>query len=117
MRTLAVVSLSALLAVAASGPAPAQSYSYSCRNGIAATGRMANGLNFDPPRRYDTERAARSRAIAAWRQGVAARCPTHSTFWWRAHDKRVDCEGYAGGVACQVRAIPARKLLYFGAAD
>ena len=28
--------------------------------GIAAQGRMANGLNFDPPRRFDTERTARS---------------------------------------------------------
>jgi hypothetical protein len=115
MRMLATLSLSALLAVAASGPAPA--HSYSCHGGIAAAGRMANGLNFDPPRLYDTERVARSRAIAVWRQKVAARCPGRSTFWWRAHDKRVDCEGYAGGVACEVRAVPARKLLYFGAAD
>lgn len=115
MRMLATLSLSALLAVAASGAASA--HSYSCRSGISAAGRMANGLNFDPPRRYDTERVARSRAIAAWRQRVALRCPGHSTFWWRAHDKRVDCEGYAGGVACQVRAAPARKMFAFGVAD
>ena len=115
MRMLATLSLSALLAVAASGAASA--HSYSCHSGIAAAGRMANGLNFDPPRRYDTERVARSRAIAAWRQRVALRRPGHSTFWWRAHDKRVDCEGYAGGVACRVRAAPARKLFAFGVAD
>jgi hypothetical protein len=115
MRMLAALSLSALLGMAASGTASA--HSYSCHGGIAALGRMANGLNFDPPRRYDTERVARSRAIAAWRLRVATRCPAYSTFWWRAHDKRVECEGYAGGVACEVRAAPARKLFSFGMAD
>src|SRR5436853_4653298 len=113
MQMLAMSSLSAMLVLAAAVPASA--HSYSCHQGIAATGRIANGRNFDPPRLYDTQRAARSRAVAAWRQRVALRCPGRSTFWWRAHDKRVDCEGYAGGVACEVRAVPARKLLNFGA--
>ena len=115
MKSLAALSLGAVLAVSAAGSASA--HSYGCHDGIAAWGRMSNGLNFDPPRRYDTERLARSRAIAAWRLKVATRCPSRSTFWWRAHDKRVDCEGYAGGVACEVRAIPARKLFSFGMAD
>src|SRR4051812_26363478 len=95
MKSLAALSLGAVLAVSAAGPASA--HSYGCHDGFAAGGRTANALNFAPPRRYDTERLARSRAIAAWRQKVAARCPSRSTFWWRAHDKRVDCEGYAGG--------------------
>jgi hypothetical protein len=43
--------------------------------------------------------------------------PRSNPLWWRAHDKRVDCEGYAGGVACEVRAAPARKLFSFGMAD
>lgn len=115
MNMLVTLSLSALLSVAACGAASA--HSYACRSGIAAASRMANGLNFDPPRRYDIERVARSRAIAAWRLKVAVRCPRRSTFWWRAYDKRVDCEGYAGGIACQVRAVPARKLFAFGIAD
>jgi len=112
---LATLSLSALLGLAPCSAASA--HPYSCYSGIAAAGRMANGLNFDPPLRYDTERVARSRAIAAWRQRVALRCPGRSTFWWRAHDKRIDCEGYAGGIACQVSAVPARKLFHFGLAD
>lgn len=115
MRMLAALGLAALLAAATSGAASA--HAPQCHYGIIATGRMANGLSFEPPRRYDTQGVARSRAIASWRARVAARCPQHSTFWWRAHDKRVSCEGYAGGVACEVRAIPARKLLSFGAAD
>jgi len=115
MRMLSTLGLSLLLAATAS--ATASAHWQGCQRGIAAVGRMANGLNFDPPRRYDTQWAARHRAIAAWRQRVAASCPRHSTFWWRAHDKRVDCEGYAGGIACVVRAAPARKLFLFGAAD
>src|SRR5438046_1043273 len=115
MRVLSTLGLSALLMAAACGTASA--YSPRCQLGIAAAGRMANGLNFDPPRHYATERLARRRAIEAWRQKVDWRCPGHSTFWWRAHDKRVDCEGYAGGVACEVKAVPARKLFAFGVAD
>jgi hypothetical protein len=115
MELLATSSVTALLVLAAC--APASAHWSGCRDGVAAVGRMANGLNFDPPRHYDAERLARSRAIAAWQQKVALRCPGRSTFWWRAYDKRIDCEGYAGGVACQVRAAPARKLLTFGFSD
>jgi hypothetical protein len=109
MKTLATLSLGALLAMLAASPG-ALAHPGPCEIGLRAMGRMANGLNFDPPRHYDTIKAARSRAIAAWRQKVAARCPGHSTFWWRAHAKRIDCEGYAGGVSCEVEARPARKL-------
>jgi len=106
MKLIATTSVTALLVLAACTPASA--HWSGCRDGVAAVGRMANGLNFDPPRHYDTERLAAE---------VALRCPGRSTFWWRAYDKRVDCEGYAGGVACRVRAAPARKLLSFGFPD
>jgi hypothetical protein len=109
MKALTTPCLVAVLAMLATSP-EALAYSGPCEIGLRATGRMSNGLNFDPPRHYDTMKAARSRAIAAWRQKVAVRCPHHSTFWWRAHGKRVDCEGYAGGVNCEVAATPARKL-------
>ena len=109
MKTLAILGLGACLALIANSAA-ALADPLQCEFGLHATGRMANGLNFDPPRHYDTLRQARSRAIAAWRQKVATRCPRHSTFWWRAYAKSVDCEGYAGGVSCQVAARPARKL-------
>ena len=109
MKALATLCLGALLAIMAASP-EALAHSGQCDLGLRAAGRMPNGLNFDPPRPYDTAKAARSRAIAAWRQKVAARCPRHSTFWWRAHAKSVDCEGHAGGASCEVGARPARKL-------
>ena len=112
MKTLATLCTGALLAMMAASPG-ALAHSGQCEIGLRATGRMSNGLNFDPPRHYDTVKAARSRAIAAWRQKVAMRCPRHSTFWWRAYSKSVDCEGYAGGVSCEVGARPARKLFSF----
>jgi hypothetical protein len=109
MKTPATLCLGALLAMMAASP-DAVAHSAQCELSVRAMGRMPNGLNFEPPRHYDTVRMARSRAIAAWRQKVAARCPHHSTFWWRAQAKSIDCEGYAGGVSCEVGARPARKL-------
>jgi hypothetical protein len=76
-----------------------------------ATGRMANGLNFDPPRNYDTMALARTRAIAGWQQKVAALCLRHSPPWWHAHAKQLVCECHADGIGCEVTAKPARKLL------
>ena len=78
-----------------------------CPGPIVASARAPNGLNFDPPKQYDTEKLARRRAITSWRREVAKRCPHSSTLWWRAHGKKIDCEGYAGGVECEARAHPA----------
>jgi hypothetical protein len=114
MNRWVAVGLGGLLgALASCGPALADPAW--CEREVVGSGRIANGLNFDPPRHYDTQAVARQRAIAAWRDKVGVRCPHHSTFWWRAHGKSVDCEGYAGGIECEVRAVPARKLLSFGA--
>ncbi len=107
MRPLTQSSLSALLlalSVCAAGAEEA------CRGTIAASARAPSGLNLEPPQHYDTEKLARSRAIARWRQEVATRCPQASTLWWRAHGKKIACEGYAGGIECEVSALPARKL-------
>lgn len=109
MKTLAALCLGAVVTLLAASP-DALAHSGQCETGLRATARMPNGLNFEPRRHYDSVKAARTRAIAAWRQKVAARCPGHSTFWWRAHAKSIDCEGYAGGVSCEVGARPARKL-------
>jgi hypothetical protein len=79
----------------------------SCPGPIVASARAPNGLNLDPPQHYDTQKLARSRAIASWRREVAKRCPQSSTLWWRAHGKKIDCEGYAGGIECEVRGQPA----------
>jgi hypothetical protein len=104
MKTLpALVSIALLLAFGVSGAAANDE----CPGTIVASARAPNGLNFDPPQHYDTEKLARGRAITSWRREVAKRCPNSSTLWWRAHCKKIDCEGYAGGIECQARAQPA----------
>lgn len=107
MRTFTLLALSALLLAVGVGGAAAKD---ECQGAIVASARAPNGLNLEPPQHYDTEKLARSRAIASWQQKVAALCPQDSTLWWRARDKKVDCEGYAGGIGCEVSARPARKL-------
>jgi hypothetical protein len=107
MRTLTNLPLSALaLALGISGAAAKEA----CQSAIAVSARAPNGLNLEPPQHYDTEKLARSRAIAIWKQAVATRCPRYSTLWWRARDMKVECEGYAVGDGCAVIARPARKL-------
>jgi hypothetical protein len=81
-----------------------------CDRGFAAQARVANGLNYDPPRAYDATALARSRAIGLWKMKVRTLCPDHSAFWWRAFEKDVSCEGYAGGIGCRVAARPAHKF-------
>src|SRR5262249_51693455 len=104
----AMLPLSAFLVlVAAHGAASAQSVH--CDGVVTASARAPNGANFDPPRHYDTEKLARSRAVTAWQKVVAARCLRHSPSWGRAHDKKMECDGYAGGIGCQASARPSRK--------
>lgn len=81
-----------------------------CDRGFYAQARVANGLNYDPPRHYDATALARSRAIGLWKMKVRTLCPDHSAFWWRAFEKDVACEGYAGGIGCRVAARPAHKF-------
>ncbi len=107
MRTLALLPLSALLLAVGIGGAAAKD---ECKGAIVASARAPNGINLEPPQHYDTEKLARSRAIASWQKNVATLCAQYSTLWWRAHDKKVDCEGYAGGIGCEVSARPAHKL-------
>ena len=107
MRMLPKLPLSALLLALGISGAVAKD---ACQGAIADSARAPNGLNLDPPQHYDTEKLARGRAIAGWQQKVATRCPLYSTLWWRARDRKVDCEGYAGGIGCEVSARPARKL-------
>lgn len=109
MSTRAIVCLSALLALGLS-TSSASAYSWGCNASLGAWGRAPNGLNYEPPRGYDTVALARARAISNWKTRVRVACPDHSAFWWRAADKAVDCQGYAGGAACTVRARPALKF-------
>src|SRR5437879_5740963 len=104
---LHVFALAALLGVG--GAAAAQTGQ--CSNAIVASARAPNGLNYDPPRHYDTEKLAQKRAVAAWQRTVAAACPRYSTSWSRAQEKTFNCEGYAGGISCEASARPARRML------
>lgn len=81
-----------------------------CDRSFYAQARVPNGMNFDPPQHYNATTVARSRAIGLWKMKVRTLCPDHSAFWWRAFEKDVACEGYAGGIGCRVAARPAHKI-------
>lgn len=106
MSTFEQLALSALLVATGVSGAAAED---ACASEIVVSARAPNGLNLDPPQRYDTQKLARSRAIAGWQRNVATRCPHSSPLWRRARDRKVDCEGYAGGIGCDASARPAPR--------
>jgi hypothetical protein len=81
-----------------------------CRKSTTAVGRAANPANYDPPKHYNMEKLAKTRAIANWQAAVRTNCPEASTLWLRASDKKISCEGYAGGLGCEATATPAKRL-------
>ena len=81
-----------------------------CTSPLTASGRAAYPLNYDPPKHYNAEKLAKDRAIAKWRELVASKCPQSSNLWWRARDRKVDCEGYAGGTGCEATGIPSKRI-------
>ena len=108
MKSLRAASVTlVLILAAASGTVEAQASA--CGRSISASARAPNGANLVPPQNYDTQKLARSRAIKAWQKTTGVRCNGYSTSWLIARAKKVDCEGYAGGVSCQVSARP-RKI-------
>lgn len=109
MKLLNSVALPTLALLATSAMIVPAHASY-CERGFYVHARAPNGLNYDPPRQYDTRALARSRAIGIWKTKVRTYCPDHSAFWWRALDKRIQCEGYAGGVVCDIYGRPAHKF-------
>ena len=96
----------ALVSLAFASPAAAEG----CRRATTGVGRAGNPLNYDPPKHYNAEKLARSRAIANWQVSVRAACPQASTLWLRASDKKISCEGYAGGTGCEATATPAKRF-------
>lgn len=105
-RALAL-SAAAVCAVALAHPAIAAP---ACKDGVTATGRAANPMNYDPPKHYDAQKLATTRAIEAWSADVRARCGSRSPHWWRATGKSIECEGHAGGTGCTATATPAKKV-------
>jgi hypothetical protein len=96
-----------LLSLVAATPALAEPAA--CLGPLVADARMPNGRNFDPPRHYDTEAHARARAISAWQARARATCGRRFGYWPLAQRKSISCEGYAGGIGCTARAVPARS--------
>ena len=105
MKTLQTLIATAVLAALTTSTA-AFADPAACTTGITASGRMSNGMAYDPPRHYDAEKLARKKAIHAWHEQVEATCPHHSSRWWRASHKSIACDGYAGGIGCEATAIP-----------
>jgi len=111
LRAAPLISLAATVAAVSLLAAMSQaSAENACREAISATGKAANPANYDPPKHYNMEKLAKDRAIAAWRALVANKCPHDSNLWWRARNRKVSCEGYAGGTGCEASATPARRI-------
>lgn len=106
-RTLVSLAF-AMCSLALAGPAAAEG----CRVATTGVGRAANPLNYDPPKHYNMEKLAKSRAIANWQSAVKAACPEASTLWFRALGKKISCDGYAGGTGCEATATPAKRLFH-----
>ena len=96
----------AVLALTLTGPA----FAASCSAGVTGSGQAANPLNYDPPKHYNVEKLAKQRAIAAWHEAVEAKCQHVSSHWWRARNKKIECDNHAGGLGCEATAIPARRI-------
>lgn len=109
MKHLSALGLGAIVALGL-GLSASNAEASRCDRGFYTQARVANGMNYDPPRYYDTTALARSRAIGLWKMKVRTLCPDHSAFWWRAFEKQVECDGYAGGIGCRVQARPAHKF-------
>lgn len=105
VQSIGLAMAAGLMVVASALPAVADS----CDTPVGGAGRAAHPQNFDPPKKYDVGTKAERNAIAAWRVTVQQSCPGASPIWWAARDRHVVCESYAGGVACEASAIPARR--------
>lgn len=102
LKTVATATALALCLLASASSAEAAD----CSRGVTARGRAANPQNYDPPKSYDAETLATARAKHAWSATVANACPGFSTKWWLSRSRNVLCEGTAGGVACEIKAVP-----------
>lgn len=76
-----------------------------CERGFYAHARASYGAA------YDARKAARSRAIGIWKTKIRTYCPDHSAFWWRAREKRIECDAFEGGIVCDIFGRPAHKVL------
>lgn len=111
MNTLVKVSLAAFAMTAASS-VTASADSTRCHHTISGFGRSSHVDGSTDWSRFGgnvPEGLARNRAILSWKSKVSKSCPGHTTLWWRAHEKRVECDGSAGHTDCTVFATPGRK--------
>ena len=108
MRLSAILTGALILAASTAICQAAPAYG-KCDGTVTGLGKAPHGANFDPPRKYNTEALAKTRAIADWSAKVKAGCPRSSTSWYRATNKKVSCDGYAGGIGCEATAHPRRR--------
>jgi hypothetical protein len=106
--------LAAIAAGAAAGPMPASSAAEPvCNAAIIAQGASAHVEGSEDWKRFNgkiPDGLAKHRAIEAWEQAIAGKCPSFSTHWSRALGQHVECEGAMGHEYCTASAVPARKL-------
>jgi hypothetical protein len=76
-----------------------------CKN-VSVSARAPEGSNLVPPQTYNTEDVAKKNAIKAWEELVAQHCPGYAPQWNKAKAHQTQCEGYAGGISCDVSAQP-----------
>ncbi len=105
MNSRIALAAAALLALASSAFA-------ACPATVTGQGRAQHGHNYDPPRKYDTEALARTRAISSWADRVRAECPGRAADWGAARNAKLACEGYAGGIMCEASAAPRARSPY-----
>ena len=111
MRLSALLCATGLLALSTASVLAAPAYG-KCEGTVTGTGRMAHGHNYDPPRKYDAQALAKKKALADWSAKVKSGCPGYSHLWFRASQKRIACDAYAGGIGCEATAHPHKRRLY-----
>lgn len=98
----------ALLLAAGLAARPAPLTAAVCDAPFSATAHAANPMNYDPPKSYDMEELAKSRAIASWTAQVRSACKGAASDWTKASGTSLACEGTAGGLDCTATGTPAR---------
>jgi hypothetical protein len=77
-----------------------------CKSVVSVSARAPEGSNLVPPQTYNTEDVAKKNAVKAWEELVAQHCPGFASQWNKAKAPQTQCEGYAGGISCEVSAQP-----------
>ena len=109
-HALPAVLITVLFAGAATLALPSLASAHeTCGKTITGTGRSSGvegSADFVKYHGKVPAKLAERRAIASWRFQVEKHCAGANTWWWRAHNRSVQCEGSAGHTDCTASAIP-----------